>query len=255
MHQTFALKPAHFCHDKAEMDEQLKELQLTDNLKIVLTGKGRVASGAIETLVNAGIKYVTPEVFLNEEFEYSVYTDLGVEEYNERTDGSDFDKMDFYHDPRPYKSAFMKYAAKADVYIACHFWASNAPFIFTRKDAKSPDFNIKLVADVSCDIDGPVASTLRPSTIEEPFYGYDAATETEVEFGSPNSIGVMAVDNLPCELPRDASESFGRDLLKDVVPYLIGNDPDEVIWRASETIEGRLTPHFAYLQDYVDGKE
>ena len=254
MTKTFELKPAHRCHDREEMNTELKDLHFAGNIKIVLTGQGRVAGGAIETLANAGIKYVSPEQFLSESFSYPVYTDLGVENYNQRKDGKSFKRSEFFHDPRPFISTFAKYAAVADIYIACHYWASNAPFIFTREDAKQPDFKIKLVADVSCDIDGPVASTLRASTIDDPYYGYNVITEQEVPFGQPNSIGVMAIDNLPCELPRDASESFGADLLKSVVPCLLGEDPDDVIWRASETKDGMLTPHFAYLQDYVDGK-
>lgn len=254
MTDSFYLNPAHECHDRTEMDAQLSELNINQNIKIVLTGKGRVAGGAIETLVHAGIKYVTPEEFLYRTYNYPVYTDLGVEDYNQRIDGSPFNKREFYHDPRHFESTFNRYAQVADLYIACHYWDSKAPFIFTREDAKSPNFNIRLVADVSCDIDGPVASTLRPSTIDDPFYGYDAESEKEVKFGTKGSIGVMAVDNLPCELPRDASESFGRDLLKSIIPALIGDDQDEIIWRGTETKNGMLTPHFAYLQDFVDGE-
>ena len=149
----------------------------------------------------------------------------------------------------------MGFAKAANLYIACHFWDQNAPFIFTREDTRHPDFNIEYVADVSCDIDGPVASTLRPSTIADPFYGYNPISEKEVDYHTENSIGVMAVDNLPCELPRDASVDFGKDLIDHVIPHLFNNDPEKVIWRASETKEGQLTPHFAYLQDYVNGKE
>ena len=254
MTDSFHLKPAHQCHDRAEMDAQLSDLNINQNIKIVLTGKGRVAGGAIETLVHAGIKYVTPEDFLHHTFDHPVYTDIGVGDYNQRVDGDPFIKKEFYHDPRHFESSFMRYAQVADVYIACHYWDSKAPFIFTREDAKSPQFNIKLVADVSCDIDGPVASTLRPSTIADPFYGYHAESETEVKFGTKGSIGVMAIDNLPCELPRDASESFGRDLLESIIPAFLGDDQDEIIWRGTETKDGMLTPHFAYLQDFVDGE-
>jgi hypothetical protein len=63
----------------------------------------------------------------------------------------------------------------------------------------------------------------------------------------------MAIDNLPCELPRSASEEFGRDLIDRVLPILIGEDKDEVIARATITKNGALTKHFLYLQDYVAG--
>jgi saccharopine dehydrogenase (NAD+, L-lysine-forming) len=251
---NFTIKPAHAYHDRAEMDTELKDLHFNDAIKIVLTGKGRVAGGAIETLVNAGIRYVEPDAFLAETFDEPVYTDLGVDLYNKRKDGQPFTKSEFYQYPEDFESNFMRFAEVADIYVACHYWDAKAPFIFTRADAKKPAFNIKLVADVSCDIDGPVASTIRSSTIDEPFYGYAAMEEKEVPFASDQSIGVMAIDNLPCELPRDASASFGRDLLNNVIPRLLLDDEEDVIGRATQTKNGALTPHFAYLQDFVDGK-
>ena len=130
-----------------------------------------------------------------------------------------------------------------------------APYFFTREDAKQKDFNIKLVADVSCDIDGPVATTIRPSTIADPIYGYNPQTEQEVDFMDDNAIAVMAVDNLPCELPKDASEGFGEMFLKHVIPAFFNNDADGVLERALMTKNGKLTPRYAYLQDFVDGKE
>lgn len=251
----YSLKAAHECKDRAEMNAELDKLKLPRNFKIVITGNGRVSGGAIETLKKAGIKRVKPEDFVSSEFDVPVFTDLTVLHYNKRKDGEPISKTEFYTNPELYNSNFMAYAKVSNLYIACHFWDHNAPFIFTREDARHPDFNIEYVADVSCDIDGPVASTLRPSTIADPFYGYDPISEKEVDYHIENSIGVMAVDNLPCELPRDASVDFGKDLIDHVIPHLFNNDPEKVIWRASETKEGQLTPHFAYLQDYVNGKE
>ncbi len=253
LNEPFTLRPAHQCHDRVEMDKELMHKNFASNPKIVLTGKGRVAGGAIETLHKAGFTQVEPKEFLEKNFDTPVFTDISVDEYNARDDGKPFNQEAFYKDPIGHHSTFMNFAKQADIYIACHYWDSKAPFIFTREDARHPEFNLKFVADISCDIDGPVASTLRPSTIANPFYGYDAKREIEVEFGQKNSIGVMAVDNLPCELPRDSSVNFGNDLLENVFPSLVNDDKDEIIWRASETKDGKLTPHFAYLQNYVDG--
>ena len=141
------------------------------------------------------------------------------------------------------------------MYIACHFYGDDSPFIFTREDAKSKDFNIRVVADISCDIDGPVASTIRPSTIAEPIYGYNPLTEEEDYFRKENVIAVMAVDNLPCELPKDASEGFGENFVKKVIPAFFNEDKDGILQRAKMTENGKLTERFSYLQDYVDGKE
>ncbi len=142
-----------------------------------------------------------------------------------------------------------------DFFIAGHFYGQGTPYLFTREDAKQPDFKIKVVADVSCDIDGPIASTIRPSTIENPLYGYDPKTEEETDYTSPSAIAVMAVDNLPCELPRDASEGFGEAFVKNVIPAFFNGDKDGVLQRARMTHKGKLTERYSYLQDYVDGKD
>ena len=253
--KRYELKSAHLCEDRKEMEGELAKLNLPSNFKLVITGAGRVAGGAIEVLEKTNIKRVSPQDFLNTAFDEPVYTQLDVEDYVKRDDDAFFDIPAFFSDPSGHSSNFIRYAAVADVYVACHYWDNRSPFIFTREDVKSPNWNISLVADVSCDIDGPVATTLRPSTIANPFYGYNPQSEEEVDFNLENSIGVMAVDNLPCELPKDASVSFGEMFIDHVLEPLLGNDPEDIIYRASETKEGQLTPHFAYLQDYLEGKD
>ena len=248
------MDPAHTCHSLKEMLLELEKLELNPPIKILITGHGRVAGGAVEVLHKAGIKKVSKEDFISKTFNENVYAQLTVESYVSRISDNGFDLEEFYKDPSAYKSDFMTYAKHTDLYVACHYWDSRSPFIFTREDARSPDFNIKMVADISCDIDGPIASTIRPSTIEKPYYGYNPITESEGDFYDENNIGVMAVDNLPCELPRDASESFGNSFLEHILPALIHGDPDGVIERASETdLNGNLTPLYAHLQGYVDG--
>ncbi|WOD45341.1 NAD(P)-dependent oxidoreductase [Hwangdonia lutea] len=235
---------------KAELDK----IKLP-NIKILLSGTGKVAHGAKEILDHLNIKQVSDALYLTTKFTEPVYCMVDVMEYNKRKDGKVGDKAEFYADPTDYESNFMPYAKVSDFFIAGHFYGNNAPFLFTREDAKKPDFKINLIADISCDIDGPVASTIRASTIADPFYGYDAQTEKEVSFNAPNAITVMAVDNLPCELPKDASEGFGDMFLEHVIPAFFNMDSDGVLQRAKITENGKLTEQFAYLQDYVDGKE
>ncbi|MFD1614200.1 NAD(P)-dependent oxidoreductase [Gelatiniphilus marinus] len=235
---------------KAELDKIT-----LPNIKILLSGSGKVAYGAKEILDHLQIKQVTDAMYLTSQFTEPVYCMVDVMEYNKRTDGKVGDKWAFINDPTGYESNFMPYAKETDFFIAGHFYGNNAPYLFTRADAKHPDFRINLVADISCDVDGPVASTLRASTIAEPFYGYDAQSESEVAFNAPNAITVMAVDNLPCELPKDASEGFGDMFLEHVIPAFFNNDADGVLQRAKITENGKLTKSFAYLQGFVDGKE
>ena len=246
----YALKPAHECRDMQDMFDQLKGIDWPADLRILLTGKGRVASGAVETLVASGIPQISPEEIAG--YEGCFWSQLDVEHYYKTNDGRPFDRKELFADPSGYESDFMRYVPFAKLYIAGHYYDSRAPFIFTRADAKLQDFAITYVADISCDIDGPVASTLRASTIADPFYGYLASEEKEVRHDDPEAIGVMAVDNLPCELPRDASLSFGNELMTHVIPALFDGDKDHILYQATECENGSLAKDFQYLQTYID---
>jgi len=252
-HRSFNLPKAIECKDMKDMVGRAKAVDLPSDMKIVLTGGGRVGMGAHELLTALGLREVHADAFLKEDFNEAVFTRLDVEQYNARRDGKAFDMNDFISDPTEFKSTFMNYAEVADLYIAGHYWAEGSPFLFTRDDMKQESWRVKVVADVSCDIDGPVACTIRPSTIADPLYGYDPIAESECAFNAPQGITVMAVDNLPCELPRDASHGFGKELLAHVLPLLVGGDRDNMLTNATETtLSGELAPKYRYLQDYID---
>jgi len=198
---------------------------------------------------------VTIENYLEGNFQEAVFCQIDVSAYNLRKDGVKGNMQDFFENPSAYKSNFFRFAKVTDFYIAGHFYGDGAPFLYTREDVKHPDFKISVVADISCDIDGPVATTIRASTIAEPIYGYDRTGECETDYMEPSAIAVMAVDNLPCELPRDASEGFGESFLQHVIPAFFNEDTHGVLERARMTQNGKLTPRFAYLQNYVDELE
>lgn len=251
---TFELPKAENLADQQALIAELKKIQLP-NIKILLTGKGRVGNGSKEMLDAMGLKKVNVAEYLKEDFNEPVYCQIDASEYNKRKDGVRGKKADFFAHPEEYKSNFFRFAEVTDFYIAGHFYGQGAPYLYTREDAKHPDFKIKVVADVSCDIDGPVASTIKPSTIANPIYGYDPISEKETDFKNEDAIAVMAVDNLPCELPRDASEGFGEAFLKNVIPAFFNGDKNGILERARMTQNGKLTPRYSYLQDFVDGKE
>lgn len=252
-HSLFELPKAQQLTDQQALIQQLRSIDLPP-IKIVLTGKGRVSNGAKEMLDGMGLKEVSVRAYLEETFDRPVYCQIDVLDYNKRLDGRELDMYDFFDHPEAYQSDFLRFAKVSDVYIAGHFYASGAPFIFTREEAKVDDFKIRVVADISCDIDGPVASTLRASTIADPIYGYDRLQETEVDYLDPEAIAVMAVDNLPNELPREASKGFSESFVAHVIPAFFNGDKDGILERARMTRKGKLTPRYAYLQDYVDGK-
>lgn len=255
-HKLFELKPANQCRDRKEVEEELKKVKLPSDTRIVLTGYGRVGHGAREIMDLLPIKEVTPDEFLTGSFDSPVFTHLELEDYYDKRNGEDFVKREFYNEPQLYKSSFPKYLPKMDMYIPCHYWSNKSDFIMTRDDLKKENVRLSVVADISCDIDGPIPCTLRPSKISDPIYGYSASTESEVPFDQKGAIAVMAVDNLPCELPLDASEDFGNELIKEVFPALVMDDTDKIIERGSQTnLEGHLSEYFTYLEPYLAGEE
>lgn len=250
---NFKLKPAHKCYGIDEMYAGLRKVTLQP-IKILVTGGGRVASGAMETLAALKIRQVTYKEYLNETFDEPVVCQIEPVHYVQRKDGVPFEIQHFFANPEMYESKFKRFQKVTDIFIACHFWDPKSPHFITEEDLQDPDFRISIIADVSCDIGGPIASTIRPSDIENPFYDYNPKTgKEEPAFSGEGNITVMAVDNLPGELPRNASRDFGRDLIKHVFPALLGNDDDGIIERATIARNGKLTPKFSYLQDYVDG--
>jgi alanine dehydrogenase len=253
--EKYNLPKAETLDSQKELIDELMKIDLPKGFKILLTGNGKVAYGAKEMLDAININEVSVDDYLSKTFDEVVYCLADVLDYNKRKDGKVIDNFDFYKHPKEYKSDFMRFAKATNFFIAGHFFGDGSPYLFTREDAKQPDFNIKFVADISCDIDGPVASTIRSSTIADPIYGYNPQTASEVNYKDENAIVVMAVDNLPCELPKDASEGFGEMFLQNVIPAFFNNDKDGVLARAKMTENGKLTERFSYLQAYVDGKE
>ncbi|MBK9283509.1 MAG: alanine dehydrogenase [Sphingobacteriaceae bacterium] len=249
-YDLFRLKAAHLCRDRAEMEEELKRVKLP-NIKIALTGGGRVANGAIETLSALRIRKVTADEFLTMTFREPVYCQLNPRDYVERPDDHNFDLNDFFKHPEHFVSKFEAFTKVTDLYISSHYWDPRSPKMFTQKEMEARDFRISVIADITCDIDGSVPTTLRASTITNPFYGYNILNHHEDLPFNKDTICIMAVDNLPCELPRDASEDFGKDLAERVLPFLFETDPDKVIERASICVDGKLNDKFSYLKDYA----
>ncbi len=253
--QLFDLKPAHECENLAEMLINLYTINLPP-LKIAVTGDGRVAKGVLEILNHLNVCRLTPEQYLEiEKPNLPVYTQLLPVNYVRRKNGYEFDLFHFFLNPAEYQNAFLPFAKSTDLLMAAAYWDPKAPVLFTAEDMKSKSFRISVISDITCDIEGSIPSTKRASTIEDPFYDYNPETgELEPAFSSAKNITVQAVDNLPCELPKDASLDFGRNLIDKVFPSLFGEDSDGIIERATITRNGKLTPKFSYLQGFVDGE-
>ena len=246
---TFSIPKAIDLKDRQEFNSILKSLSIP-NMKILLTGKGRVGSGTKEVLDFLKIKEVSAQDFINESYNESVYVNIDVLDYN-YSDSIENTVSNFYNYPEKFRSTFSKFLSVSDIYFAGHYHNPKAPKLITLDDIKNPDFNVQVIADISCDINGPIASTIRPSTIENPTYGFHKEKLVECDFLDENALAVMAVDNLPCELPRDSSEMFGEMFLKYVIPSFFNNDQDNILKNSKITSEGSLTDRFSYLSDYI----
>lgn len=247
-------KPAHLCENMDEVKKELKEL-VVKPIKIVVTGTGRVSKGSISILEYIGVKKISVEEFLSDkQWETPVYVQLDPGDYNIHKKGKVFDMQHFFANPQEYTSNFKRFCSKADMFIAAAFWDPKAPVLFTNDDLKDKSFRIKIIADITCDVNGSVPTTLRVSTIQDPFYGIDPQTgEERLAFDDPACISVMSVDNLPNEIAKDASKDFGEKMLNKVLPELI-NPESEIIKRATIAEDGEITDRYAYLRDWLSKK-
>ena len=227
------------------------------SIKVVLTGTGRVGTGALLTLNDMGFRQVDPHDFLRESYNYPVFTQLLPHHYAENRDGDYFDKSEFYNNPSQFRSTFMRFARVADILVHGIYWTAEAPVFLTLENLKSPDCNLKVIADITCDLapNSSIAATLRATTIQDPVYGFDPSRGIEIPPYQPEGIDMMTISNLPNELAREASRSFGKQFITAIMGELIKNEPSEMLERATIAEDGELKPAFQYLQDWVDGKE
>lgn len=246
--KKYTLPYAHTLDSKTQLDSQLLNVKLPSNFKILLTGDGRVSQGVQEILEILNIKKVSKNNFINMDFNCPVYTQLLPSDYYIKKGQITFDKSDFYKYPDKYESCLNDFTIHSNMLITGHYHAPNNPFLLSKKELEQ-NKKLKVIGDISCDISGPIASTIRPSTISQPVYGYNCITGLEDNIYNNDVIAVMAVDNLPCSLPKDASIDFGSVFVEKVLPDLLSNG--EIISRGTIVKDGNLSERFNYLSDYI----
>ena len=235
--------------DRYEFNRTLKSISIP-NIKILLSGKGRVGKGALDVLNFLKIKEVSAEDFVKNSFNVPVFSNIDVLDYN-FSEIIENTQANFYNFPEKFISSFSKFSSVTDLYFAGHYHNPNAPKLISLDDLQKNSFNIKVIADISCDINGPIASTIRPSTINNPIYGFNKKTLVECDHLDKDAISVMAVDNLPCELPRDSSEMFGDMFFEHVLPSFFNNDKNDILKNSLITSNGNLTKRYKYLADFI----
>ena len=234
--------------------EKIKKLiskQNFNKLKILQTGRGNVAKGSMEVLKHANIKQISVNDYLNKKYNEAVFCNISTAEYVERNDGKDYSFQDFTSNPHEYKSKIKNYIYDTDMLITGHYWEPKFPKLFYPNQINEFK-NLKIIGDITCDINGSIPTTIRSTSIAKPYYSIDINLMKEIDLGN-KGIAVMAVDNLPSELPNESSEEFGDSIMSEVLPYLINKD-DGRINRATTASRGEFCPKYKYLEDFIEQK-
>ena len=231
--------------------KKIKELisqQNFNKLKILLTGRGNVAKGSMEILTHANIKQISINDYLKKKHDEAIFCNISTREYVERKDDKSFSHQDFISNPYEYNSKAKDFLVDADMLIAGHYWDSKFPKLFYPNQINEFK-NLKIIGDITCDINGSIPTTIRPTSIAKPYYSIDINSMKEISLDD-KGIAVMAVDNLPSELPCESSEEFGENIISEVLPFLINKD-DGRINRATTASKGKFCPLFSYLENFI----
>ena len=229
--------------------QELISKQNFNKLKILQTGKGNVAKGSMEVLKHANIKQISLNDFINKKYDEAVFCNISLREHVERNDGKDSSYQDFMLNPHEYKSKATNYLRHTDMLITGHYWDPKFPKLFSLNQINEFQ-NLKIIGDITCDINGSIPTTIRSTSITKPYYSFDTNLMKEIDLCN-KGIAVMAVDNLPSELPKESSEEFGNALTSNVLPYIINNNDDGRIKKATIVKKGQLTAPFTYLKDFI----
>ena len=242
-----SLASAYKINDYERLVLNLKNLYFPKT-KILVTGDGRVAKGVIELLNQTNIKAVSKKDFLEKKFDQPIFCNLETKDYVTNNSSTNFNLEHFINNPKDYSSSALQYLKETNILISAHYWDPSSPKIFENEDLKDLQ-NLKIVGDITCDINGSVPTTIRSTTIEEPNYWIERYTLKEIDENN-DGIAVMAVDNLPSELPRDSSTEFSEGIIKEVLPFLLKEDDGRIL-NGTITTDGSFLEKYNYLNDYI----
>ena len=246
-----SLASAYKINDYERLVLNLKNLYFPKT-KILVTGDGRVAKGVIELLNLTNIKAVSKKDFLEKKFDQPIFCNLETKDYVTNNSSTNFNLEHFINNPQDYSSSALQYLKETDILISAHYWDPSSPKIFENEDLKDLQ-NLKIVGDITCDINGSVPTTIRSTTIEEPNYWIERYNLKEIDENN-DGIAVMAVDNLPSELPRDSSTEFSEGIINEVLPFLLKEDDGRIL-NGTITTDGSFLEKYNYLNNYININE
>ncbi len=242
-----SLASAYKINDYERLVLNLKNLYFPKT-KILVTGDGRVAKGVIELLNETNIKAVSKKDFLEKKFDQPIFCNLETKDYVTNNSSTNFNLEHFINNPQDYSSSALQYLKETNILISAHYWDPSSPKIFENEDLKVLQ-NLKIVGDITCDINGSVPTTIRSTTIEKPNYWIERYNLKEIDKNN-DGIAVMAVDNLPSELPRDSSTEFSEGIIKEVLPFLLKEDDGRIL-NGTITTDGSFLEKYNYLNNYI----
>ncbi len=248
----FTLPPAYETDDYVESIRLLSQLDL-NRLRVVFTGNGRVADGIREVLEQMKLKECSPQEFISQPPRNAYFTQLTSWDLYHRKDGGPWDIQHFYNNHEAYCCEFDNFLPYTDILINGIYWEESMPPLFAVKDTKQSNFAIKVIADITCDVQGSVPITMEATNIYYPTFGWSKSEQKQVAPFGEDTIDIMAVTNLPTELPKNASEEFGSLLLEHILPLVARRDKQSILKRATITTKGKLTKNYEYLTDFVNG--
>ena len=251
--ETLGQQPMPRAHELNSYEKLKNNIDKRDfgNARIIITGDGRVARGSLEFLKFTNIQKVLPDEYLQYNNSLAIFCNLPTSVYVSNKDGNVFDLQHFINSPEMYISVLDKYMPSTSMLISSHYWDPKSPRLFEKKDIEKYN-NLKVIGDITCDVNGSIPTTSRPSTIIDPYYYIDRTTLQEINQHN-QALAIMAVDNLPSELPKDSSKEFGDGIVKEVLPYILEKD-DGRIKRATITKNGYFLPSYKYLTNYINTK-
>lgn len=219
-------------------------------IKIAITGSGRVAHGLLEIMNLLGVNEVEPFDYLHRQYEYPVYVHLKGRDLYERKDDGTYNRDNFHEHPEEYKCSFSPFVKQTDILLNGVYWDKSIPPLFSLDEFRTASFKIQTIADITNDTGGSIPINIGDSTIADPVYGVDKITLQKTAPYLPGSVDVMAVGNLPNELPRDASRYFGEQLIKYVLEDLVKGS-STILDRATMLKKGELMEEYSYLKEYA----
>jgi alpha-aminoadipic semialdehyde synthase len=230
-------------------------------------GYGNVSKGAQEILDILPVKEISPKkikMIFDNPSDNCIYKVVFKEEDMVEPISSDdtFELQDYYKHPEKYKSVFEKYVPYLTILMNCIYWDGKYPRLVTKEFLKNTDqenLKLQVIGDISVDINGAIEFTEKSTDPDDPVYVYDPITDTITDGCSGDGVVIMAVDNLPCELPRESSHEFSNslyDFVSEIAKADFTQDFDDLtlplpIKKAVILYHGKLTPEYRYIDKYL----